>query len=104
MVTMQTNLQTLFFPGAEPCLQNTSENIIGDWFDRATELAVERVRAGLFLAQALRGWFPEDGGAGYVRRMALIWMGTGALMMLMTFPFSWSMKPWRADLRTQTLY
>ena len=42
---------------------------------------------GYFLAQALRGWFPDGGGAGYVRRMSLIWMGTGALMVFITFPF-----------------
>ena len=49
MVTMQTTLQTLFFPGAEPGLQNTSENILGHWPDRAADLAVDRVRARLLL-------------------------------------------------------
>ena len=32
---------------------------------------------GYFLAQALRGWFPDDGGPGFVPRMVLIWVATG---------------------------
>jgi hypothetical protein len=87
MVTMQTTLQTLFFPGAEPGLQNTSENILAiGLIELPTSLWTGYV-LGYFLAQALRGWFPDGGGAGYVRRMSLIWMGTGALMVFITFPF-----------------
>jgi hypothetical protein len=89
MVTMQTTLQTLFFPGAEPGLQNTntSENILAIGLIELPTLLWTGYVLGYFLAQALRGWFPDGGGAGYVRRMSLIWMGTGALMVFITFPF-----------------
>jgi hypothetical protein len=40
---------------------------------------------GYFLAQALRGWFPDGGGRGFVRRMMLIWMATGAIYAVTTF-------------------
>ncbi|MGQ0675823.1 MAG: hypothetical protein ACT4N4_07025, partial [Rhodospirillales bacterium] len=32
---------------------------------------------GYLLARALRGWFPEAGGPGFVRRMVLIWIAAG---------------------------
>jgi hypothetical protein len=57
MVTTQTTLQTLFFPGAEPGLQNTntSENILAiGLIELPTSLWTGYV-FGYFLAQALRG-------------------------------------------------
>jgi hypothetical protein len=39
---------------------------------------------GYFLAQALRSWFPQHGGPGFVLRMALIWMATGAGCCVLT--------------------
>jgi len=43
---------------------------------------------GYFLAQALRSWFPEDGGPGFVPRMIFIWAGTGAFYGVVSFLLS----------------
>ena len=87
MVSMQTTLQTLFFPGLDLQNTSTSDNILEiGLVELPTSLWTGYV-LGYFLAQALRGWFPDDGGPGYVRRMLVIWTGTGALMALVTFAF-----------------
>lgn len=39
---------------------------------------------GYFLAQALRSWFPDHGGPGFVLRMAFIWMATGTGCCVLT--------------------
>lgn len=39
---------------------------------------------GYFLAQALRSWFPDHGGPGFVLRMAFIWMLTGTACSVLT--------------------
>ena len=38
-----------------------------------------------FLAQAMRGWFPDGGGPGFVRRMIAIWMATGTAYAVATY-------------------
>ena len=39
---------------------------------------------GYFLAQALRSWFPDHGGPGFVLRMAVIWMAAGTGCTVLT--------------------
>ncbi|MGI9384749.1 MAG: toll/interleukin-1 receptor domain-containing protein [Methyloligellaceae bacterium] len=49
------------------------------------ECLVAGITLGYFLSQALKGWFPANGGRGFERRMTLLWMATGTAYAIGTF-------------------
>lgn len=49
------------------------------------ECLVAGITLGYFLSQALKSWFPADGGRGFERRMTLLWMATGTAYAIATF-------------------
>jgi TIR domain len=85
LVLLQTGLQTTLFAK----IAGNSSGIATLLLHMALVDMPAALGAGLvlgyFLAQALRGWFPNDGGHGFVARMILIWMETGTIYSVATF-------------------
>ena len=82
---LQLALQAMFLPDASGHPAGIAEMLLAMGLIHTPSALGAGLVLGYFLAQALRGWFPHDGGRGFVRRMILIWMSTGALYAVSTF-------------------
>ena len=85
MFALTTGLQAALgsLVPAEP--QTTVDTLLAMGLIEVPVSIVSGLVLGYFLAQALQGWFPDYGGRGFVRRMALIWLATGTLYAVACF-------------------
>ena len=76
-------LGAMFAPDLMTSAPNSFEHILYLGLREVPQMALIGAVLGYFLAQALRTWFPNNGGPGFVRRMTLIWL-TAALLFAVT--------------------
>jgi hypothetical protein len=85
MIVLQLALQALLPVYVPVHPQTAAENLLSMGLVEIPVMLGTGFVLGYFLAQAMRGWFADDGGPAFVRRMTVIWMVTGAAYAVATF-------------------
>jgi len=78
-------LGAFFAPDRLNSPTDSFEHILYLGLREVPQLAIIGAVLGYFLAQALRSWFPNNGGPGFVRRMTLIWLAVSLLFAVTAF-------------------
>lgn len=85
LTALQIGLQATLLPGVSDNASGIARLLLEMGLVHTPSALGAGLVLGYFLAQALRGWFPHDGGRGFTGRMILIWMATGTIYAVATF-------------------
>jgi hypothetical protein len=85
LIVLQAGLQTLLVPAVSKDAAGIAKLLLDMGLVHTPSALGAGLVLGYFLTQALGGWFPNQGGRGFLRRMILIWMATGTAYAVATF-------------------